>query len=131
VERFLGGFSDQAYALMRMVIGLLFFSHGGQKIFGWIGGLDGKGGAAPLESLFGVAGGVELIAGVLITIGLYAGYAAFIGSGQMAVAYFTAHFPNGIWPLANGGELAVLYCFALLYIATRGSGIWSLDTARG
>jgi putative oxidoreductase len=109
VARVLGGYSEQAYALLRIVLGSLFFCHGGQKVFGWFGGIDGKGSAVPLESLFGVAGSFELIAGVLITIGLYAAYAAFIGSGQMAVAYFTAHFPNSFWPLANGGELAVLY----------------------
>jgi putative oxidoreductase len=130
VATVLGGYNAQTYALLRIVIGVLFFCHGGQKLFGWFGGVDGKGGAVPLESLFGVAGSIELIAGVFITIGFYAAYAAFIGSGQMAVAYFTAHLPNGFWPLANGGELAVLYCFALLYIATKDSGIWSVDAAR-
>ena len=126
----LGGYTAHAYALLRIVIGLLFFCHGGQKVFGWFGGINGKGGAAQLSSLFGAAGAMELIFGALIVIGLFAAYAAFIGSGEMAVAYFTAHFPNGFWPLENGGELAVLYCFSLLYMATKGSGIWSLDAAR-
>ena len=125
-----GGYIEHAYALLRIVIGLLFFCHGGQKVFGWFGGIDGKGGAAPLVSLFGAAGSIELIAGALIVIGLIAAYAAFIGSGQMAFAYFTAHFPNGFWPLENGGEPAILFCFTLLYIATEGSGIWSVDAAR-
>ena len=125
-----GGHSEHVYALLRVVIGLLFFCHGGQKVFGWFGGINGKGAAAPLASLFGAAGSMELIFGALIVIGLLAAYAAFIGSGEMAVAYFTAHFPNGFWPLENGGELAVLYCFSLLYIATKGSGICSVDAAR-
>jgi putative oxidoreductase len=130
VEKFLGGYSDHAYALMRIVVGLLFFCHGGQKVFGWFGGIDGKGGTTTLVSLLGVAGAIELIAGALIAAGLFAGYAAFIASGQMAVAYFTGHFPAGFWPLANQGDRAVFYCFAFLYIATRGAGIWSVDAAR-
>lgn len=130
MAKVLGGYSEHVYALLRIIIGLLFFCHGGQKVFGWFGGIDGKGGAAPLVSLFGAAGSIELIAGALIIIGLIAAYAAFIGSGQMAFAYFTAHFPKSFWPLENGGELAVLFCFVLLYIATKGSGIWSVDAAR-
>ena len=130
MEKVLGGYSEHAYALMRIVSGLLFFLHGGQKIFGWFGGIDGKGAEAPLASLFGVAGAIELITGALIALGLSAGYAAFIASGQMAIAYFTSHFPQSFWPLENKGEQAVFYCFAFLYIATRGSGIWSIDAAR-
>ena len=129
METVLGNFSPRAYALMRVIVGLLFACHGAQKVFGWFGGLDGKGTAAPLSSLFGVAGTIEMITGLLITIGFLAGYAAFIASGQMAAAYFIGHFPNGFWPIENKGEEAVFYCFVFLYMATRGAGIWSIDGA--
>ena len=115
---------------MRVIVGLLFACHGAQKVFGWFGGLDGKGTAAPLSSLFGVAGTIEMFTGFLITIGLLAGYAAFIASGEMAAAYFIGHFPNGFWPIENKGEEAVFYCFVFLYMATRGAGIWSIEGAR-
>jgi putative oxidoreductase len=88
MEKFLGDFSPHAYALMRIVVGLLFTCHGLQKVFGWFGGIDGKGTAAMLSSLFGVAGIIEIITGLLITIGLLAGYAAFVASGHMAGSVF-------------------------------------------
>jgi putative oxidoreductase len=128
MENFLGTYAPQAYALTRIVFGLLFASHGAQKVFGVFGGVNGA--AVPLSSLFGVAGVIELVLGSLITVGLLGGYAAFVASGEMAVAYFIAHFPQGFWPLENKGEEAVLYCFAFLYMATQGSGIWSIDAAR-
>ena len=81
----------------------------------------------PLASLMGFAGLVELIGGLLIAFGLLTSYAAFIASGQMAVAYFKAHAPQGALPILNRGELAVLYCFLFLYIASQGSGPWSLE----
>lgn len=115
---------------MRLVVGLLFACFGMQKIFGWFGGIDGRGAAVQLQSLIGVAGAIELIAGLLIAVGLLAGYAAFIASGQMAVAYFMGHFPKGFWPIENNGELAVFFCFVFLYMATQGAGIWSLDGVR-
>jgi len=129
VEKILGVYSDYAYALMRIVLGALFFCHGAQKIFGWFGGIDGKGSATALASLIGVAGAIELVAGVLLTLGLWAGYAAFVASGLMAAAYFIGHFPAGFWPLENKGVAAVLYCIVFLYIATRGAGVWSIDEA--
>jgi putative oxidoreductase len=115
---------------MRVVVGLLFACHGAQKLFGLLGGVDGRGASAPLASLFGLAGIIEFFGGLLIALGLVAGYAAFIASGEMAGAYFMAHLPRGFWPIANGGELAVLYCFVFLYIACRGAGVWSIDHAR-
>ena len=130
MEKFLGKVAPHAYAPMRIIVGLLFACHGAQKVFGWFGGLDGKGTAAPLGSLFGVAGTIELITGLLTAIGLLAGYAAFIASGEMAAAYFIAHFPQGFWPIENKGEEAVFYCFVFLYVATQGAGIWSVDGAR-
>lgn len=131
MEKILGGCAPQAYAIMRIVAGLLFFCHGLQKVFGLFGGIDGNGAAAPLGSLFGVAGLIEMICGLLVAVGFLAGYAAFIASGQMAAAYFMAHFPQSFWPLQNDGEQAVLFCFIFLYVATRGSGVWGIDADEG
>jgi putative oxidoreductase len=121
--RFLERYTEYLYALFRIVFGLLFFSHGAQKIFGALGGQKA---GAPLILL---AGWIELVAGLLIAVGLFAAIAAFIASGEMAVAYFVAHASGGWHPLINHGEAAVLYCFAFLYIAARGAGAWSLDGA--
>jgi putative oxidoreductase len=129
MEKFLGSYAPQIYAIMRIVVGLLFFCHGLQKVFGLFGGLNGA--PAPLFSMMGLAGIIELICGLLVALGLFTGYAAFIASGEMAAAYFIAHFPMGFWPIENQGELAVFYCFVFLYIAARGSGIWSVDDSLG
>lgn len=131
MERFLGAYAPYTYAVMRVVVGLLFACHGAQKLFGVLGGVDGRGASVPLFSLFGLAGIIELAAGLLIAAGLMTGYAAFVASGEMAGAYFIAHAPRGFWPILNTGELAVLYCFVFLYIASRGAGAWSIDGARG
>ena len=121
----LGRFEPHAYALLRIVAGLLFLFHGLQKLFGMYGGQK-----VELVSQMGLAGGNELVGGALIMIGLAASPVAFIASGEMAYAYFTVHQANGGWPIENQGELAALYCFIFLYIATRGSGILSIDAAR-
>src|SRR4026209_857242 len=123
MERFLGKYSSCLYATLRIIAGLMFAFHGSQKLFGWPGGNA----PVPLGSLMSFAGLVELIGGLLIAFGLLTSYAAFIASGQMAVAYFKAHAPQGIFPLLNRGELAALYCFLFLYIASQGGGGWSLD----
>jgi putative oxidoreductase len=114
-------YATTVYALFRLVFGFLFLCHGLQK-FGLIGGQ-----AVPFEGMMGAAKVIEPICGTLIMLGLLTPVAAFIASGQMAVAYFTVHQPMGGFPIQNGGELAVLYCFAFLYIATRGGGYASLD----
>ena len=125
MERLIGMYAPQAYAIMRIVVGLLFVCHGLQKVFGMFGGINGA--AAPLFSLFGIAGIIEIIGGAFVTLGLFTGYAAFVASGEMAVAFFIGHFPQGFWPIQNGGELAVLNCFIFLYVATQGAGICSVD----
>jgi putative oxidoreductase len=122
MERVLGRFAPQLYAIMRIVVGLLFACHGAQKLFGVLGGQQ-----VQLASQFGLAGVIELVGGVMIAIGFLTGTVAFIASGEMAFAYFTAHMPRGGLPIQNGGELAVLYCFVFLYIAARGAGIWGVD----
>lgn len=124
-------YAPQMYAVMRIVFGLVFLMYGVQK-FGMLGGVDGNGASAPFLSWpFGIAGLIEVIAGILIVIGLGTKIAAFFASGEMAVAYFMTHLPNGLLPVQNGGQPAVLFCFAFLYMATRGSGIWSVDGMRG
>ena len=122
----IGRFSPQAFVLLRLVSGAMFFLHGTQKILGWPPMQGGGGG--PLPRLLMVAGLIELVGGLMIAIGLFAGFAAFIASGEMAVAYFMGHATRGgPIPLVNKGELAVLYCFVFLYIAAHGAGIWSID----
>ena len=127
MERYLGRYSPQIYALLRIVTGLLFLSHGLQKLFGIMGGKQ----VATLASLQGLAGLIELVGGALVMVGLFGSIAAFIASGEMAAAYFMAHLPQGFWPIVNRGELAAMYCFLFLYIAATGSGIWSVDALRG
>lgn len=129
MEKVLGRFSSQIYAIMRIVVGFLFFTHGAQKIFGIMGGFGGEpGNTAPLLGLMGAAGIIELAGGLLIMLGFFTSTVAFITSGEMAVAYFMAHAPRGVWPLQQGGgETALLYAFLFLFIASRGSGIWSID----
>jgi putative oxidoreductase len=122
MERVLGRFSSQFYALMRIVTGLLFACHGAQKIFGVLGGHQ-----VTLASQSGLAGVIELVGGLLIAVGFLTSIAAFISSGEMAAAYFIAHSPKGPLPIENGGELAALYCFIFLYIASRGAGVWGVD----
>lgn len=117
-------YAPHVYALFRIVAGFMFIFHGLQK-FGMLGGQ-----AMPLASMMGVAAVIESVGGLLIMIGLFTRPAAFIASGEMAVAYFMAHQPKGTWPIQNAGELAVLYCFAFLYIAARGAGLLSIDGAR-
>jgi len=130
MERFLGPYSPYLYAVMRVVVGFLFACHGAQKLFGVLGGVGSQPGASvPLFSLMGLAGIIEFFGGLLIAVGWLAGYAAFIASGEMAVAYCMNHVPRGFWPLMNRGELAVLYGFVFLYIASRGAGIWSIASA--
>ncbi len=123
MERWLGRGSEVAYALLRVVVGLLFACHGAQKLFGLLNGHKAEGGQMML------AGVIELFGGLLIALGIEAGFAAFLASGTMAVAYFQSHAPNGFWPILNKGELAVAYCFLFLYIATRGSGPYAVDRA--
>ncbi|MBV9067247.1 MAG: DoxX family protein [Acidobacteria bacterium] len=124
----IGRFSAHTFALLRIIAGLMFAMHGTQKLFGYPPMPAGMGG--PLPPLMKVAGGIELVCGLLIAIGLFTGIAAFIACGEMAAAYFMGHASHGgFWPLENKGELAVLYCFLWLFVAAHGAGIWSIDNA--
>jgi putative oxidoreductase len=113
--RFFSKAQPLAYHLMRMVVGLLFAFHGAQKLFGILGFQR-----VPLFSRLFAAGIIELFGGLLVAAGVAVTPIAFICSGEMAVAYFQQHFPKGLWPIQNQGELTVLYCFTFLYISTRG-----------
>jgi putative oxidoreductase len=122
-------YASFVYALFRIVFAFLYVSHGVQKWFGLFGGIGGQA-VPPLGSMLGIAGPIETVLGTLLLVGLFVRPAAFLASGQMAVAFFTVHMPRGGWPIQNQGELAVMFCFAFLYIASRGAGIWSLDALR-
>jgi putative oxidoreductase len=114
--------TEPVYTLFRIVVGLLFTFHGAQKVFGAFGGH-----AQPVMTRLWAAGVIELVCGLLVAIGLLTWIAALIASGEMVAAYYIAHFPKGLWPIQNGGEPAVLYCVAFLFIAARGSGVFSVD----
>jgi len=121
----LSRFAPAAYKALRFSAGLLYTLHGLQKTFGLFGGAQ-----VQLLSRLGAAGVMESIVGPLLMLGLFTSPLAFLASGEMAVAYFLVHYPRGRWPVQNGGELAVLYCFIFLYISTRGGGRLSLDSLR-
>jgi putative oxidoreductase len=118
--------SGRALSVLRIVTALLFLQHGLAKHFGFphVANFDNL---QPF-SLIGLAGAIEVVGGLLLLVGLFTRPAAFVMSGEMAVAYFMAHAPRGFFPLLNQGELAVLYCFVFLFLAIEGGGPWSLDT---
>ena len=125
MDKLIGPYRPHIYTLLRIASGLLCAAHGAQKLFGALGGRP-----AELVSQMGLAGVIEFIGGLMIALGLFTSPVAFLASGQMAVAYFQAHAPRGMWPIMNGGELAALFCFVFLYVAAAGSGKWSIDSIR-
>lgn len=121
MQNLLGKWNEEAYVLLRFMMGFMITCHGVQKVFGL---LDGQG---PAQGLFLAAGVIETIGGCLLMVGLFTSPVALILSGEMAVAYFMVHAGLRFWPLLNGGEIVVANCFAFLYIATKGPGSLSLD----
>ena len=122
--------SDTRYApyllaALRMVAGLLFLAHGIVKLFGFPP--DAAPGQQELLSLLGIAAVIEVVTGMLIVLGLFTRAAAFLASGEMAVAYWIAHAPQSLYPAVNGGDAAILFCFVFLYVAAAGPGAFSLD----
>ena len=113
--------SEFVYAATRIVTGLLYSCHGAQKLFGAFGG------TVATETIAVVGGVIELVAGILIALGLATRIAAFVASGEMAVAYFKYHAPEGFFPILNKGELAVVYSFLFLLFAVLGGGRYSID----
>ena len=120
--KFLENYQEQTYALLRIVIGFMFIWHGTVKLFNFPQDF-----AYDLGALMYSAGSIELIGGALVMIGLFTRPAAFICSGMSAAAYWMAHGTKAFFPILNGGELVAIFCFAFLYIASRGTGIWGLS----
>ena len=125
---FAATWQPRVLSLLRIVAGLLFMEHGLAKLFGFphVASYD----HVQLFSLVGLEGIIETFGGLLVTLGLFTRWAAFIMSGEMAVGYFMAHAPHGFFPLLNRGEGAVLYCFLFFYFVFAGGGAWSLDRLR-
>jgi putative oxidoreductase len=126
LKAFLGRYESQTWALFRIFTAFVYACHGAQKLFGVLGGHTVYG-----SPLMVTAGVIEFGGGTLIALGLLTTPVAFLASGEMAVAYFKVHLPNGFWPVLNHGELPVLFCFAFLAIAARGAGVWSVDSKLG
>ena len=120
-------YADALLGLLRIAAGLLFLAHGMAKLFGWPPGPPGQ---QALFTLLGVGGLIELVCGALIVLGLFTRVAAFVASGEMAFAYWLVHAKTSLFPSANGGDAAILYCFIFLYLAAAGAGAFSLDRTR-
>ena len=119
---FISKYETQIYAIFRLIAGFLFLWHGSQKLFGF----PPAGHEIPSYIIL-IAGPIEFFGGLLIMIGLWTHWVAFICSGEMAFAYWSVHGTHAILPVINGGELAIIYCFLFLFIASRGSGVFSVD----
>jgi putative oxidoreductase len=126
--------SPYLLSVLRIMSALLFVEHGASKILGFPPSpMHAPSGPPPPEfmaALAGASGWIELIGGLLLALGLFTRFSAFILSGEMAVAYFMVHAPNGFFPMLNKGEIAVLYCFVFLYLSVAGGGPWSIDRLR-
>jgi len=123
----LSAYAPRALSILRIVAGLLFVEHATQKFFAFPAPFPMQ----PLPPLFVAAGTIELVAGTLITLGLFTRFAALIASGEMAVAYFMIHNPQGFWPILNKGEVVILFCFTFFYLVFAGPGSWALDHVVG
>ncbi len=127
MENFMASWRPQLLSVLRIIAGLLILQYGMGKLL--------KFPAVPmfakveLFSLYGLAGSLELVLGALLIIGLFTRLAAFVLAGEMAVAYFMGHAPRGFYPILNGGDLAIIFCFVFLYLSAAGAGPWSVDAA--
>jgi putative oxidoreductase len=128
-DRPMGTFAALGLTVLRVLSSFLLMVHGGQKLFGWLGGMGGQGQVAHFPELPWFAGVIEFFGGGLVLLGLFTRPVAFLISGEMAVAYFKVHAPMAFWPTQNHGEPAALFCFIFFAIAALGPGPWSLDRA--
>jgi putative oxidoreductase len=119
----LNKYADTVYCIARLIVGLMFACHGGQKILGFPPGGHGP----PAGALMVTGAWIELVCGFLVAFGFLTRLAAFIASGEMAVGYFMMHAPGGFFPIQNHGEPAVLYCWFLFFVVFYGAGRWSID----
>ena len=119
-------FAPEILGASRILVGILLACHGAQKVLGAFGGTP----AGAPAAIVWTAGPIELVGGALMALGLFSRQVSFLMSGLMAVAYFMAHAPRGFWPILNGGELAIVYCWVSLYLVARGPGAWALDNQR-
>jgi putative oxidoreductase len=124
----LDNWTPKALGAVRMMASLLYIEHGTQKLFGFPTPAHG---ISPLFSFMGFAGSLEIVGGVLLLVGLRTRIVAFILSGEMAVAYFMAHAPRSFFPVLNGGDAAILYCFIFLLFVFEGGGSWTIDGILG
>ncbi|HEY3349413.1 MAG TPA: DoxX family protein [Thermoanaerobaculia bacterium] len=122
--------APQLQSLLRIVAAALFILPGTMKLFAFPIGVPPAGGTVPLVSQLGLGAVLEVFGGALILLGLFTRPVAFVLAGEMAVAYFQFHAPKGFWPIVNGGQGAILFCFVWLYFSAAGAGPWSLDAAR-
>jgi putative oxidoreductase len=122
-------YTPHALAVLRIVTALIFLEHGSQKLFGFPAAPPG--GLPPALSLFWFGGVLEFFGGLLLLVGLFTRCAAFVLAGEMAVAYWMVHAPKSFFPVLNGGDAAILYCFVFLYLVFAGPGLWSIDRMRG
>jgi putative oxidoreductase len=129
MDQMFSKFQPVALSLLRFITGLLLFQYGVAKLLKFPAGTAFE--KVELFSLIGAAGTLELVLGALLMVGLFSRIVAFILSGEMAFAYFISHYPRGFFPLLNNGTLAILFCFACLYLATAGGGPYSLDAMMG
>lgn len=125
----LAPYEPRLRSVLRIIAAFTFSLHGWQKFFGFLGGIGGH--SVPVNTMLGAAGLIETICGPLMMLGLFTRPVAFLLSGEMAIGYFRTHAPRGFWPLLNGGEITVVYCFLWLWFSTAGAGPWSLDRLLG
>jgi len=118
-------------SLLRIVAAFLFMQFGTAKLLAFPAAIMPGGGTAPIASLPGIAGMLEAVGGLFLLVGLFTRPVAFILAGEMAIAYFLGHAPQGFWPVLNQGHPAILFCFTWLYLSAAGAGPWSLDAKRG
>ena len=117
-------FAPKILSILRLLTGTMFACYGALKLFGAFGGMPP---GVPMDWMVWTSGIIEFFGGTLIALGLFTRPTAFIASGLMACAYFIGHARNGFWPKANGGELAILYCWIFLYVSAQGPGAWAVD----